>query len=284
MENLIHFLKKIQNWLLFVLLEAASIALLIGHNNYQSSAWISSANAVNGKCYEIVSGIEAFFSLKTVNENLTKRNVLLEKQLCELNAAMEHSNIDTASIARLANLRYKVFPAKVVSNSVDKQNNLITIDKGSVDGIRKDMGVVSGTGVVGIVYLVGSHYSVIIPVLNHESSISCRIRKRGYFGYLRWDGNDAQYAFLEEIPRHAHYSKGDIVETSGYSSVFPAGLTVGKIVCSFNSADGLSYRAKVELSTDFGNLRDVCVIDNSLMEEQLEILNAARDSLAKTEE
>lgn len=284
MENLIHFLKKIQNWLLFVLLEAASIALLIGHNNYQSSAWISSANAVNGKCYEIVSGIEAFFSLKTVNENLTKRNVLLEKQLLELNAAMEHSNIDTASIARLANLRYKVFPAKVVSNSVDKQNNLITIDKGSVDGIRKDMGVVSGTGVVGIVYLVGSHYSVIIPVLNHESSISCRIRKRGYFGYLRWDGNDAQYAFLEEIPRHAHYSKGDIVETSGYSSVFPAGLTVGKIVCSFNSADGLSYRAKVELSTDFGNLRDVCVIDNSLMEEQLEILNAARDSLAKTEE
>lgn len=284
MENLIQFLKKIQNWLLFVLLEAASIALLIGHNNYQSSAWISSANAVNGKCYEIISGIEAFFSLRSVNEKLTERNVLLEKRICELNAAMEHASVDTVSISRLTSQGYKLFPAKVVSNSVDLRNNLITIEKGSVDGIRKDMGVISGTGVVGIVYLVGSHYSVIIPVLNGESSISCRIRKRGYFGYLRWDGNDAQYAFLEEIPRHAHYSKGDMIETSGYSSVFPAGLTVGKIVCSFNSADGLSYRAKVELSTDFGNLRDVCVIDNSLMEEQLEILNAARDSLAKTEE
>ena len=81
----------------------------------------------------------------------------------------------------LQSSQYKLIPAKVVSNTVDKANNLITIDKGSLDGVEKDMGVACGSGVVGVVYLVSSHYSVVIPVLNVTSSrISCAIRGRAW--------------------------------------------------------------------------------------------------------
>ena len=168
----------------------------------------------------------------------------------------------------------------MVQNSINRTDNLITIDKGSADGVKKDMGVVSGTGVVGIVYLVGTHYSVVMPLLNSKSSISCTIRKRGYFGYLHWQGPDSQYAYVEDVPRHAHYVKGDIIETSGYSSVFPKGITVGKVLCTFNSPDGLSFRIKIKLSTDFSNLHDVCVINAPEMLEQNSILKAAKDSIA----
>ena len=169
--------------------------------------------------------------------------------------------------------------AKVVSNSVNSHDNLITIDKGSADGISKDMGVVSGNGVVGIVYMVSKHYSVVMPVINSHSRVSCSIRGRGYFGYLHWTGGASNIAYVEDIPRHAHFKRGDWVETSGYSSIFPPGIIVGKIVEVYNSPDGLSYRLKVNLSTDFGNLRDVCVITDKSFAERQQLLESARDSL-----
>ena len=174
---------------------------------------------------------------------------------------------------------YRLIPAKVVANSLDKPDNLITIDKGSADGIHKYMGVISGTGVVGIVYLVAQHYSIVIPVLNVKSNISCTIQGRGYFGYLRWKGGVSELAYLEEVPRHAHFKLGDYVVTSGYSAVFPPGVRVGKILHVFNSADGLSYRVQLRLSTDFARLRDVCVIDDAVMKERLQIMRAAQDSI-----
>ena len=167
---------------------------------------------------------------------------------------------------------YRQIPAKVVSNSVHLRDNFITIDKGTKDGVRRDMGVICGSGVVGIVYLCSSHYSVVIPVLNSKSNISCKIQRHGYFGYLHWTGGATDIAYVDDIPRHAHFRIGDHVVTSGYSSVFPPGILVGKIQHVYNSKDALSYRLQVKLSTDFGNLRDVFVIDDENREEQLELL------------
>ena len=142
------------------------------------------------------------------------------------------------------------------------------------------MGVVCGTGVVGIVYLVSEHYSVLIPVLSSVSNISCTIRSRGYFGYLHWKGGSPEEAYIDDIPRHARFKLGDVIVTSGYSSVFPPGIVVGKIKHVYNSANGLSYRLKITLSTDFGRLRDVCVINDKEMDRKLEILHAAEDSIS----
>ena len=176
--------------------------------------------------------------------------------------------------------RYKLIPAKVVTNELDKQNNLLTIDKGDTDGVEEGMGVACGQGVVGVVLKTSSHYSIVIPILNVESSrISCAIRGHGYFGVLRWDGRDAGIAYVEDIPRHARFKRGDWVETNGYSSIFPAGVLVGQIREVYNSRDGLSYRLQVRLSTDFGKLRDVVVISDKTIAERVRLMQAARDSV-----
>ena len=282
MHNLLEFLAKYNHWLLFVVLEAVSFTLLFQYNSYQGSVWFSSANAVSGKLYDWNSDVESFFSLTKLNQELSQRNVYLEQQVQQLSERLTDVTKDSTWVQRnqislLQN--YRLIPAKVVSNSIDDPNNLITLDKGSADGIHKDMGVVCGTGVVGIVYLVSQRYSVVIPVLNVKSNISCKIQNRGYFGYLRWKGGASEYAYLEEVPRHAHFKLGDTVVTSGYSAVFPPGVLVGKILHVFNSSDGLSYRVMLKVSTDFGKLRDVCVIDDTPMRERLEIMRAAQDSI-----
>ena len=287
MHNLIEFLAKYNHWFLFILLEVASFVLLFQYNSYQGSVYFSTANVVAGKVYEWNSAVETFFSLTKVNQELTHRNVYLEHQVKQLSDELVAATKDSLSLKRvqlsmLSN--YRLMPAKVVDNSVDRRDNLLTIDKGEADGVRKDMGVVCGTGVVGIVYLVSRHYSVVIPVLSSQSNISCAIQGRGYFGYLHWPGGASDRAFVDDIPRQAHFKLYDDVVTSGYSSVFPPGVHVGKILHVYNSRDGLSYRLEVKLSTDFGNLRDVCVIDDATMKERIELMRAAQDSLKpKTE-
>jgi len=282
MHNLLEFLARHNHWFLFVILEVASFVMLFQYNSYQGSVWFSSANSVAGNMYEMNSDVTQFFGMVKNNEELTLRNFYLERQVHQLREKVAYLGGDTTSTmgSQMDMLnKYNLITAKVVANSVDKMENFITINKGKVDGVKEDMGVICGNGVVGVVYLTSAHYSVIIPVLNPRSNISCRIRNRGYFGNLVWDGKDSQIAYLEDVPRHAHFKKGDYVETSGYSSIYPPGVLVGKIICVFNSSDGLSYRVQVQLSTDFGRLRDVCVINDPGLAERVQILQAARDSL-----
>jgi rod shape-determining protein MreC len=133
-----------------------------------------------------------------------------------------------------------------------------------------------------VVYLVSRHYSVVIPVLNATSSrISCAIRNRGSFGYLHWYGGDPSVAYVEDVPRHAKFKLGEWVVTSGFSSIFPSGVSVGKIEQAYNSRDGLSYKLMIRLSTDFTNLRDVVVISDKSIAERAALLQAARDSISK---
>ena len=283
MRNLIDFLARHNHWFLFILLEVLSFVLLFHDNSYQGSVWFSSANAVSGKVFEWNASVTQYFSLVDVNKTLTERNIYLERQVEQLTEQLEKAGRDSTEIERMQTSVLKdcnTIPAKVVSCSLNKLNNFITIDKGYADGVRKDMGVVCGTGVVGIVYLVSEHYSVLIPVLSSVSNISCTIRSRGYFGYLHWKGGSPEEAYIDDIPRHARFKLGDVIVTSGYSSVFPPGIVVGKIKHVYNSANGLSYRLKITLSTAFGRLRDVCVINDKEMDRKLEILHAAEDSIS----
>jgi rod shape-determining protein MreC len=283
MRNLLDFLKKYHHWFLFLLLEVTSGVLLFKYNSYQGSVWLSSANAVVGKIYEWESKAVSFFALSDVNEELSLRNFYLERQVDQLRRLYAEATQDTTAMERseLQFLsQYQLIPAKVVDNSLNKKENLMTIDKGRVDGVEVDMGVACGNGVVGVVYMVGDHYSVVIPVLNASSSrISCAIRGRGYFGYLHWYGGDPTVAYIEDIPRHAKFRLGEWVVTSGFSSIFPSGVLVGKIEQAYNSSDGLSYKLKVQLSTDFSCVRDVFVISDKGIAERAAIMQAARDSM-----
>lgn len=284
MRNLIEFLKKYSYWFVFLLLEGVSLVLMFQFNNYQGSVWFTSANYISGFVYEADSKIGAFFSQGAVNEQLTERNIALEQEVAMLREQLYDERIKNDSTlvdsVRMPVLsQYKLIPAKVISNSIDKADNFITLDKGIYDGVGPDMAVASGNGVVGVVFMASGHYSVVIPVLSTKSNISCAILNKRYFGYLRWRGGASDVAYVDDIPRHAIFEIGDTVVTSGYSSMFPAGILVGHIIDSEDSDDGLSYKLKVKLSTDFGRLRDVCVIDDKAVREKLELLRQAVDSI-----
>lgn len=283
MKNLLDFLVKYYHWVLFVVLEVISVTLLLRYNGYQGSVWFSTANILVGKFYEGTSAVSSFFTMQKANEDLTLRNFYLERQVHQLRRLYGKAvqKTDPKDVQQLDELRqYKLVPAKVITSELHKANNLMTINKGSADSIESGMGVVCGKGIVGVTYLTSAHYTVVVPVLNSRSShISCAIRGHDYFGVLRWYGGDAGYAYVEDIPRHARFKRGDWVETNGYSSIFPAGVLVGQIVEVYNSRDGLSYKLKIRLSTDFGNLRDVVVIADKTIGERMQLMRAAKDSL-----
>ena len=274
MRNLLNFLLKYNHWFLFILLEVISFVLLFRFNHYQHSVYFSSANAVAGKVYVVSGGITSYFHLKSVNEDLLDRIMELEQQNHNLEDALGRHLSDSTelnSIRNLPNTDYQVFKARVINNSLNLVDNYITLNRGSKDGIRPEMGVVDGNGVVGIVYDTSSHYSRVISVLNSKSSISCKIVGSEYFGYLKWEYGDSRYAYLKDLPRHAEFNLGDTVVTSGYSTVFPEGIMIGTVDDMADSNDGLSYLLKVKLATDFGKVSEVRVIARTGQHEQKEL-------------
>ena len=197
------------------------------------------------------------------NRELMRRNIVLEQRVEKLTGMLARATHDSTYTERRQDELLSGFglvEAEVVNGSWSRRDNYLTINKGEADGVRPEMGVVCGTGVVGIVYLTSPHYAIVMPLLNGKSNLSCRLRGTGYAGYLQWDGRHPLYASLADIPRHARLEQGMTVETSGFSAVFPAGLFVGRVKKIENSEDGLSYRLQVNLGTDFARLREVCVL------------------------
>lgn len=274
MRNLLDFFLKYNYWFLFILLEGISFIMLFRFNSYQGSAFFTSSNQLVGMVYEGANSITGYFHLKTINDDLVQKNVELELQLEHLREAFSDMTADTTSLERMkkeALTEYDLLKAKVINNSLTHVDNYITINKGENDGIRREMGVVDGNGVVGIVYLTSANYAVVIPILNSKSNISCKIKKSDYFGFLVWEGGSSQYAMVKDMPRHSLFSLGDTIVTSGHSAVFPAGIPIGTVEGIEDSHDGLSYLLNVKLFTDFARLNDVRVITKKEQEEQLEL-------------
>ena len=261
----IEWIKTHLHWLVFLLLETASLVMLFRFNMYHHSVWNTQANAVAGRVLAWENELHSYLRLKELNRQLVQENLILmhnNRMMSEELTALKH---DTTYVERLmadCMVDLHCIPACIISNSVRMKDNLMTLDKGSADGVREEMGVVSGTGVVGIIYQTSPHYSLVLPVLNSHSSISCRLRGTDFFGSLTWKGGNPLDAYLDGIPLHARFHVGDIVETSGYSSVFPPGIFVGKVSEVYSSQDGTSYDLKVRLSVDLANLRDVIIIGN----------------------
>lgn len=271
MKNLLNFLIKYNYWFLFILLEVISFTLLFKFNRYQASTFFTTSNRIVGNVYEISGGITSYFHLKAVNKELLDKNIYLEQQVALLQRTLVSAGMDSLQVDQLKDSvlnGYTVLKAEVINNSLNRPDNYITLNKGLDEGIRPEMGVINGNGVVGIVYMASPHYSVVIPILNSKSSISCKIKNTDFFGYLKWEGGDSGFAYVKDLPRHARFSLGDSIITSGYSSVFPSGIMIGTVDDITDSHDGLSFLLKIRLSTDFGKLSDVRVIAKNRQREQ----------------
>jgi rod shape-determining protein MreC len=253
------------HWAIFLLLEVLSGLLLFKYNSYQGSIWFTQANTATAYVHEWEAKAFAYLRMPAENAELVQRNILLQHESDSLRHLLAEALKDSSATEKKQNTLLqdiKLIPAHIVDNSVRNRDNLLVINAGSNAGVEPEMGVVSGTGVVGIVSAVTPHYSLVISILNSHSSISCRLRRTDYFGYLKWKGGNTLRAYMEDVPRHAHIKVGDIVETSGFSNVFPAGIFLGKVAKIKNSSDGLAYELEILLGTDMSNLRHVNVISN----------------------
>ena len=289
MRKLFEFIVAKRHWMLFIFCEIISIVLIYRNNIYQQNMMLTSANAVVGRISKSSSNIFSYFDLRKVNQELLERNSLLEMEVIRLREQVSSKEFDNKTFNQVflkdtvltdsifaRDYIYKYITAGIVNNSTTYLKNYITINKGSKDGLRPDMGVVSSHGIVGIVATVRDNFSVIISLLNVKYMVSCKVHNTNITGPLSWKGGDTKYAYLEQLPTHAVFQKGDTVVTSGYSAAFPPGVMVG-VIESFNMEnDDNFYSLKVRLSTDFQSLNVLCVIDNKLQKEQKEIELEAR--------
>jgi len=253
--------------MLFLLLETIAITFMVQDDSYQRSKLIGLNREITGYAYSKIVGAREYFSLKQVNRQLAEENL-------ELRNRMGHyaSKVDTTVVISEIRdpFRYYFLPSRIVHNSVYKQYNYITLDKGKKDGVFKDMGVISEQGLVGIVLESSKNFATVIPILNRDFKLSVKIKSNNYAGILQWEGDSPFYAMLSEIPFHVNITKGDTILTSGFSSIFPEGIEVGRIE-SFVLEKGNFYDIQVKLSTDFQQLFHVNVIRNFRQEEQLKL-------------
>lgn len=266
MRVILDWISKYSHWLVLILLESISLVLLFSFNSYQCSLWFTGANRVVGQVNDWEQQAVSYISLGERNEELTRSNIELQERIDKLRRALYIAQHDSSVTERLVaeNVRgVEMIPAHITSNTIMHRDNYMTIDKGTVDGVQKEMGVMCGTGIVGIVSQAGRHHSIVIPILNSRSRISCRLRGSEFFGYLTWRGGSPLVGWLEDIPRHARFKVGDAVETSGFSNVFPEGIFVGRVMKICDSRDGLSFELAVQLSVDLAHVRYVEVIKGS---------------------
>lgn len=279
MQTILNFLVKHNHWFLLLLLEGISFMLIVHFNNYQRAAFFTATNNTVGNIYSAISDIDSYFGLRTENNSLKEHNAELLSEISKLKATMvelkNHEALLTDTIVLSFGSGYTFHTANVVNNPLNSINNFIVLDKGTKDGIRQEMGVFCSKGVVGIVYLTSENYSLVLPLLNSKSSTSCRIigDEGESVPLLQWDGSDIRYSYLVDLPRYTKFNKGDTVVTSGHSEIFPGGITVGTIEDVENSADGMFYRAKVKLSTNFATLASVFVVGNKGHEELKELMD-----------
>lgn len=272
MRQLIDFIKRYNYWLLFLILEVTSFVLLFKNNNYHHSLFFNSSNVISGSVYEVYGKVNSYFYLESKNRELMEHNILLEAKVAQLlyekqKWEADKSVDDSVKIEQPYETEFDIIDARVVKNSINMADNYITINKGTADGLSEDIGVVGSVGIVGIVYKASKNYSLVISLLNSKSNISCKISGKNYFGQLRWEGRDSQFAYLRDLPMHADISVGDTIVTSGYSTVFPEGVMVGVADEYSSSKDGLSYVVKVKLFENFGRISDVKIIKRKDREE-----------------
>jgi len=251
---------RYSNFLVFIALEVAAFLLLSWNNVYPRSSLLSTANDFVAWQHEQISEVKSYFSLRAQNEQLAEENAVLRNQISSMNSATTGDSIHYV-------------PAKVVQMTTNRLHNYLTINRGSKDGIQRGQGIRNEDGVVGIVRTVGHNYSVVLPLINTHTNLSCRFAKNDYIGTLQWDGKDSRFAQLADVAAHMVVNPGDTIITSGLSPVFPEGIPVGIVENSVLKEGDSYYTIRVRLYTNFKRLKYVEVVQNAAQQELEELEN-----------
>ena len=270
MRNLLNFLLKYINIIVFLILEGIAFSWLTNGNSYHNARVVRMVQGVTRGLNEKITNARTYLSLREINSGLASENSELKNRLEKM---VQKGDVNFIPVDdSLFRQQYQYTSARVINNSVNRQKNYITLDKGSLQGIKVDMAVTNGKDAVGVVVGCSRNFSVAISLLNLDFRLSARLRSSGYFGSLSWDGRSYRYAVLNEIPQHISVNEGDTIETTGFSAVFPEGIEIGR-VSDLKKSGSDFYNITVELFADFKKLQYVNVIGNLKRTERLELEN-----------
>ena len=269
MKEIIWLIVKYRFTLCFVALEVVCLSLVVTANDYQRGVFARESAAFAGGISSVASGVEGYFNLRSENDALARENVELRNRLSSMATA-----VDSLAWKRDSGSLYTFYQAKVVNGTYNRMKNYLTLNRGREDGLEREMAVCSTDGVVGFIQATSDHFAVVIPLINTYSIVSARIKKNNYYGPLQWDGGDYRYSYLNDIPYHVDVQRGDTIETSNYSSIFPEGVLIG-VVEDVEQANVNFLKVKVRLAVDFRKLKHVYVIrdEGRPEQEQLETEN-----------
>lgn len=270
MQNIIRLLQKFRIVLLFLLLQAIAFLFIVGgSNSFHRSSFASSSNRVSGFIYNITSDISGYFHLEKENEQLILENKRLKSMLVKNQIAVGISYIEVNDT--FYHQQYQFIPAKVINNSINNQQNFITINVGSEHHVEPNMAVIGTQGVVGKTVAVSSSYATVKPIINQNFQMTARHKGSKKFGKLIWENDYYYSATVIDVPSSVTIEIGDVFETRGDDGLFPEGVVIGKVT-EVIPIEGETYQnVKLKLIEDFGSLYNVSVIKNHKSKEQLEL-------------
>ncbi len=278
MKEIIKLILKYHFTIIFILLEIISFSLIVQHNSYQKTVFSEYTASLFYRISSLASEVGDYFALKTTNEYLVEENTKLKNTIENLKEYIVRSGTDTIMIHHTTpyDVTYIYQSAKTVNASFNKTKNYLTLNKGYMDGLKKDMAVCSRDGVVGVVQNTSGHNAVVLPLININMKTSAKLKKNGYYGSLQWDGDDYRYSYLKDIPFHVDVEQGDTIVTSGFSSIFPEGELIG-FVESVDKETANFLTIKIRLAVDFKKINDVYIINNKKKEELKRLENISNE-------
>ncbi len=269
MQQIIYFLVKNSYRLLFLLLIGISLVLTIKSHSYHRSEYINSANNLTGGVYEKINSSKEYLSLKEKNKSLAEENARLKEMLFNTKDTLIGKETSLSNLDSV----FTVKKAKVIKNVFNTRENYLTLNIGTRDSIKTDMGVINDKGIVGIIEKTSNNYATVLSVLNTKSRINAKIKNSNHFGTLVWDGKNVGYAQLIDVPRLASLHKGDSIVTGSESEIFPENIPIGKVDKVFVDNKTNYYTINVRLFNDMTSLGYVYIINNKLKEEKKKLEN-----------
>ena len=250
---------------IFILLEVAALAMLRSSSTMQDIAINRASLRTSAALWGAGERFRYHFRAEKLNEQLAERNA-------ELELALREYQLQEAKLRD----NYSFISATIVKMSRNGAHNFIILNKGSKDGVTPQCGIITGEGVVGVVSAVGKHYSYGLTLMNPNLSISSRVGDSGVTAPLVWDGLSSNGAKLSDIAPHLSIEPGDTVRTSGFSTIFPAGIPIGT-TGKTSHVDGSTIQVDVTLFQDFSNIHYVTIVRN-LDRSEIEELEAAGEN------
>lgn len=267
MKNLINFLKRFRDVLIFFFLQVIVLSIFFNSKNYHKTSFINTSSAVSSWITEKRNDVIKHFSLEDENKLLMEKNAQL---MTYQPYSFYHLQDRIYSVDdKLFEQQYEYIPANVIKTSTNRMDNYITIDKGTLQNIQDGMGVITNNGIVGFVVDVSSHYALIKTVLSERLNIAAKLKKQSDVrGQIKWDGKDYKTVQLHGITNDIKINKGDEIITKGSKGVFPQGITIGNVKKISSKNGEITLDIDIELSTNFKRLNSVYVVKNIFKTEQ----------------